>query len=122
MHATARAHSLVSTIGSLGLSWSQSAALEGRQEPALCAVVVAVHVEHGLHTLSTANCGRQDDEAELLAELERIKAERAEEAAKLAAERAAEEEQKVRHAAHSAVPPASRWICCSEEQLWEPGA
>ena len=39
----------------------------------------------------------QDDEAELLAELERIKAERAEEAARLAAERAAEEEKKVRH-------------------------
>ncbi len=48
--------------------------------------------------------GRQDDEAELLAELERIKAERAEEAAKVAAERAAEEEKKVRSAACSAVP------------------
>ena len=41
-------------------------------------------MEHGLHTLTTGNCGRQDVEAELLAELERIKAERAKEAAKLA--------------------------------------
>ncbi len=41
-------------------------------------------------------CVCQDDEAELLAELERIKAERAEEAARLVAERAAEEEKKVR--------------------------
>ena len=43
----------------------------------------------------------QDDEAELLAELERIKAERAEEAARVAAERAAEEEKKVTPSAAS---------------------
>ena len=50
------------------------------------------------HSCLMTCCGEQDDEAELLAELERIKAERAEEAARLAAERAAEEEKKVRHA------------------------
>ncbi len=56
-----------------------------------------------LYPLTVALWSTQDDEAELLAELERIKAERAEEAAKLAAERAAEEEKKVRRAACSAV-------------------